>query len=235
MTKQGNGIFQLLVAAGMMMAAASILAADDFPGAEPDRRIIKLQEKVDALFEKGDFERAYFIYKEELVPLGDKYAQYMVGYMTLVGKGVPQDVIGGSAWYQLAAERGNPAFVQARDEVLRLFDEERRILSDQRYYELRRDFSDAMIVAKLAEKALRTLGGTIEASDWARTLNDSQYVSRRTLARDNAEALSRLEQLRNYLVQATATPGLLTAEESERISGIERRASDLLRTYRSEE
>ena len=32
-----------------------------------------------------------FIYREELAPLGDKYAQYMIGYMHEHGKGVDKD------------------------------------------------------------------------------------------------------------------------------------------------
>ncbi len=41
----------------------------------PDSRTMAAQDKVDALFDAGKFERAFFIYRNELVPVGDKYAQ----------------------------------------------------------------------------------------------------------------------------------------------------------------
>ena len=45
----------------------------------PDSRTLGLQRKVDELYERGEFDRAYFIYRNDLAPVGDKYAQYMVG------------------------------------------------------------------------------------------------------------------------------------------------------------
>ncbi len=235
MSKQRHRIIQLLTAACLLLAVATIHAADEFPGGKPDRQIIKMQQKVDSLFEKGDYERAYFINREELVPLGDKYAQYMVGYMTMVGKGVPQDVIGGSAWYRLAAERGDASFVQARDEVLRLLNDEQRKSSDQRYFELRLDFSDAMIVTNMIEKDLRAFKGRNEANDWARSLTGGEYVSSSAFAKENAELIARVEQLLSFLAKATATPGLLTVGESKRIRSIESRANDVLRSNRSQD
>ena len=59
------------------------------------------------------------IYRNDLAPIGDKYAQYMLGYMSLSGLGVEQDPVLASAWYRLAAERGEPEeFVVIRDELL---------------------------------------------------------------------------------------------------------------------
>jgi len=67
----------------------------------PESRTLALQNKVDRLYDRGEFKRAYFIYRNELVPLGDKYAQYMVGYMLLTGTGVDEDPVSASAWYRL--------------------------------------------------------------------------------------------------------------------------------------
>ena len=53
MSMQLIRISQILAAAMIVLAAATTYAADDFPGAKPDRRLIKMQEKVDLLFEKG--------------------------------------------------------------------------------------------------------------------------------------------------------------------------------------
>jgi TPR repeat protein len=225
-------ICQLLATATILLTAAVTYGADDFPGGKPDRRIITMQEKVDTLFEKGDYERAYFIYREELVPLGDKYAQYMVGYMTLVGKGVPGDLIAGSAWYRLAAERGDSAFVQSSNEVLRLLNEEQRKLSDQRYLELRREYSDVMIVANLIEKDLDALDSRVDVSSMTRDLVGAQYYNKEALAKENAEAVARVEDRLSFLAKAFEKPDLLATEEIQRIDRIENRAFNLLQTFK---
>ena len=234
MSMQPKRTCHLFAAALFVLAAAVTSAADDFPGGNTNRQIIKIQEKVDALFDKGDYERAYFICREELVPIGDKYAQYMVGYMTLVGKGVPRDLITGSAWYRLAAERGDKAFTQARDELLRQFDAEKLRQSEHRYFELRREYSDAMIVANLIEKDLDGLSGNFEASNWARQLNPGQNAGKETISKENAKTIARVENFLEYLERASNTPDFLTQEESQRITAIQRRATDLLQLYRSQ-
>lgn len=233
MSTQPRRILPLFVAAMIALTAVAAHAGDDFPGGKPDRRILKMQEKVDSLFEKGDFERAFFIYREELVPLGDKYAQYMVGYMTLVGKGVPADLIAGSAWYRLAAERGDTAFVQAHNEVWRLLDADQRQQSDERYAELRRNYSDAMIIASLVEKDLDLLDGRVEVKSIARDLVGAQYYNKEALARENAEAIARVEDRLDFLATATSTPDRLSEYEVRRIEQVEGRALNLLQLFES--
>ena len=49
-----------------------------FPGVSQDERTLRMQERVEELYAAGDFERALLIYRKDLAPLGDKYAQYMV-------------------------------------------------------------------------------------------------------------------------------------------------------------
>jgi len=233
MSMQRKRFYQLFVAAIVMLSVFAALAGDDFPGAKPDRRILKTQQKVDSLFEKGDFERAYFIYREELAPLGDKYAQYMVGYMTLVGKGVPSDLIAGSAWYRLAAERGDSSFQQASNEVLHLLDDEQRQLSDRRYIELRRDYSDAMIVAGLIENDLDLLQNRVEVNSIARDLVGAQYYNNEELAKRDAEAIARIEDRLNFLQKAMHDPDVLAVEEVRRIEQIEGRADIVLQSYKA--
>lgn len=235
MTKKRHLIIQLFAAACMTLAVATIHAADEFPGSKPDRRVIKTQEKADSLFEKGDYERAFFIYREELAPLGDKYAQYMVGYMTLVGKGVPGDVIGGSAWYRLAAERGDAAYVQASNEVLSILNDEQRKQSDQRYLEFRRDYSDVMIVAKLIEADLDALDSRIDVASMTRDLVGAQYYNKDTLEKENSEAVARIEARLEFLLAALSNPGLLATEEVNRVDQIERRAYASLQAYEAQD
>lgn len=233
MSMQPKRIYQLFVAAVVMLTIVAAQAGDDFPGAKPDRRILKTQQKVDSLFEKGDFERAYFIYREELAPLGDKYAQYMVGYMTLVGKGVSSDLIAGSAWYRLAAERGDSSFRQASSEVLQLLDDEQRKMSDQRYLELRREYSDAMIVAGLIEKDLDLLQNRVEVNSIARDLVGAQYYNNEELAKRDAEAIGRIEDRLSFLAKALHDPDVLAAEEAQKIEQIEGRADIVLQSYKA--
>lgn len=101
------------------------------------------------LFDQGEYERALFIYKNELAPLGDKYAQYMVGYMYLTGTGIAEDPVIASAWYRLAAERSNSLFVAVRDLLVGDLSEFDKGRSDELYLQLRQQYSDVVILLGL--------------------------------------------------------------------------------------
>ena len=122
-----------------------------------DSRTIESQEKANELFEDGEFERSFFIYRNELVPLGDKYAQYMVGYMYETGVGTERDLIRASAWYRLAAERGTPEFIAVKNQVSRTFSPEEIAASDVVYRELRAEYSDLMVLLNLIKEDAREL------------------------------------------------------------------------------
>jgi hypothetical protein len=107
---------------------------------------LRLHQKAEELYNSGHFQRAYFIYVNELAAIGDKYAQYMAGYMSQYGKGVPQDVIRASAWYRLAAEQGAPQFVELRDQLLESMSEDMRLESDAEFLDLRQRYSDLVLV-----------------------------------------------------------------------------------------
>ena len=70
-----------------------------------NKRTLSTQERVEKMYEAGEYNRALLIYEKDLAPLGDKYAQYMVGYMHLNAKGIPQDKVTALAWYRSAASR----------------------------------------------------------------------------------------------------------------------------------
>jgi TPR repeat protein len=89
------------------------------------------------------------IYRNELAPVGDKFAQYMVGYMYLAARGVDEDAVRASAWYRLAAERGHESFVRARDVLWQSMNDEQRKRSDQIYADLRQELGDIAIISKL--------------------------------------------------------------------------------------
>lgn len=136
----------LTVLLAMLVAPVQTANSLDVSPTKPSPQIAKIQRKVDQLFERGSYERAYFIYRNELAPLGDKYAQYMVGFMNLTGKGTEKDRIAASAWLRLAAERGTPEFIKVRDLVLRDLQPAELDQSNQLYREFRHQFSDLAIL-----------------------------------------------------------------------------------------
>jgi TPR repeat protein len=217
------------ITAMFLATSAAAVAGDDFPGGEPDRRVLEAQQKVDDLFEKGDYERAYFIYREELAPLGDKYAQYMLGYMNIVGKGVARDYIAGSAWYRLAAERGDASFSQARDEVWEQFDEELRNQSDIKYAELRLYYSDAMIIAAYVEKDLELISRRSQSSTLSNDLVDSQDQFDADPARVVEEARLRIQSRLDFLSDTIESGKPMAAAEIARIQDVEKRALAAIR------
>jgi TPR repeat protein len=132
----------LMLTCQLVFAQQSSELSADLPSADT----MQVQDKVDGLFDSGEFERAYFIYRKELAPSGDKYAQYMVGYMLQKGLGVDEDAIAASAWYRLAAERDTREFVAVRDQLLRTMTDDERRQSDDQYRALRVDYSDLAVL-----------------------------------------------------------------------------------------
>jgi len=143
----------------------------------PDSLTLMTQDKVDGLFDAGDFERAFFIYRNELAPIGDKYAQYMVGYMYLTGMGIEKDPIAASAWYRLSAERGAPELIAVRDELLRNMNEDERSRSDAQYFQLRRQYCDLAVLLSSIKRNLREVetrtGSRIQGASSAMTVIDT--------------------------------------------------------------
>jgi len=148
----------VFVAAVIFLAAPGTFAqgAGPFPGSAVDSKTMRTQERVEELFEQGKYERAYLIYRDDLAPIGDKYAQYMVGYMYLTGTGVDEDPVLASAWYRLAAERSYKEFLNERDQLLNAFTEIDLIRSDDLYLQLRRQYSDVVLLLDLIDADLNS-------------------------------------------------------------------------------
>lgn len=218
----------MLCLAMLLVSSQLVLAREAFPGAAPDRSLIKTQEKVDKLFEKGQYERAMFIFRHELAPLGDKYAQYMVGYMHLTGKGVPTDSAAAIAWYRLAAERGERSFVQAHDEIAPMLDDEQRVRSEQVYIELRVELSDANIVANLADKDIQVLRAQSKVNSLTRDLIGRDLYKRRQERTTNRQIANRLVDRMDYLNAKIATDESITALELKRIEELEEQVQQVL-------
>lgn len=128
-----------------------------FPGSETDQRTLRTQEQVEGLYVQGAYDRAYFIYRNELAPRGDKYAQYMIGYMHLTGTGVSEDPAAALAWYRLAAERGEPSIALVRDNLEESLGPAQVAAADALFAELNSELSDRVLVFKLVQKDLELL------------------------------------------------------------------------------
>ena len=141
----------------MTAAVASSQTYPSFPGGETDRATLRTQERVEELYVQGSYDRAYFIYRKELAPRGDKYAQYMIGYMHFTGAGVPEDSAVALAWYRLAAERGEPAIEQARDELRKTLSPTQIATADGLLAQLKSELSDRVLIYELVQTDLDIL------------------------------------------------------------------------------
>lgn len=141
LTVKNKNLFALIVLLAMVPVSALQAQGRGF-----DTSTLRLQSKADNLYRNGHWERAHFIYVNELAAAGDKYSQYMAGYMCLHGKGVERDKVRASAWYRLAAERDGVEFVQARDQLLNSMSEEEKQASDAMFVDLRQRYSDLVLI-----------------------------------------------------------------------------------------
>ena len=128
-----------------------------FPGVVVDQRTKSIQERVEAIYTSGDFKRALLIYEKELAPIGDKYAQYMVGYMHLHAEGVEQNSAEALAWFRLAAERGTPLLEQVRDEMMAGLTPEEIARSDEIFLDLWKTMGDRVLLLALIQRDMDRL------------------------------------------------------------------------------
>ena len=143
--------------AALFCASVQAQTYKPFPGASHDERTLRTQERVEQLYAVGEHKRALLIYEKELAPLGDKYAQYMVGYMHLHAQSVPQDKIVALAWYRIAAERGAPVLRQAHDELVADMAPAEIAASRQIFLGLWQSIGDSRLIMELIRKDMDTL------------------------------------------------------------------------------
>lgn len=170
----------------IILAAAAFVYAEEyaqFPGAATDSRTLRFKEKVEDIYSSGNYERAMLIYQKELAPKGDKYAQYMVGYMHLTGRGVAEDPAEALAWYRLAAERGEPKYIEARDELYQSLDSGELERSEALFADLWQRYGDKRLILELIRQDLVILsvqGG----SGVARANSDARIASGYSISQD---------------------------------------------------
>jgi TPR repeat protein len=151
-----------------------------FPGDPIDQRTRNLQERVEELYAGGNYARALYIYENELAPIGDKYAQYMVGFMHLNAQGAERDEVEALAWYRLAAERGERALEKSRNDLAAKLTPQQVAKSDFRFRELWRAFGDRALILELIDRDMEVLGSQTGTRITGSTTNSPTLVLRRT-------------------------------------------------------
>jgi len=226
------GCFAALILTSVVAHAqrSSELSAD-----LPDSRTMAVQEKVETLFVAGNFDRAFFIYRNELAPLGDKYAQYMVGYMYLTGMSVDEDSVAASAWYRLASERGTLEFMAARDQLLREMDENERRLSDVQYVELRRAYCDLAVLLASVKRNLRELeartGSRIRSDNSVMTIVDFRGGRTRSGSDYYGSIQAQLEDRLELLIEIGEFQDMNSDSSTVNIRDLERRVKERIELF----
>jgi hypothetical protein len=186
----------MLIALALLVSAPAVAQWAEIPTGDLEPRTLRTQAKVESLYERGDYKRAHFIYANELARQGDKYAQYMTGYMYLMGQGVDEDPVRASAWYRIAAERRAREFMTVRDQVMRTLTDQQRALSDMLYVELRKEYSDLAIIMGLLVEDLEDLKAARTGSRLAGNSSSVMIIDPKTGMPVSADHL-RYRDLRN--------------------------------------
>jgi TPR repeat protein len=236
-----KGLFHTVVriaAAFVLGVATQTSIAEEyrqFPGAPTDSRTLKVKQRVEHTFSSGDYARALLIYEKELAPLGDKYAQYMVGFMHLTGKGVPEDPAEALAWYRLAAERGEIPFIKARDALRATLAPAELERSNARFSELWQRYGDRKLILDLIMRDLAFLRRSIDSASGTRVDDASSpsiaaaYARHETSEGYDRRVRARLAERVQYLASTR------DAEDTgiENASVVEKLESDVRRGLRA--
>lgn len=155
----------VLLACCAFSAALAQAPADqlEFPGMDPDKGIIRAAKKAESAYKKRDFDEAMWYYRTRLAPAGDKFAQYMIGYMHAAGEGVPKDPVSAAAWFLVAAERGHESLVEVSQNTMRALSATQRRAAREKADELRAEVGDRAILERLVyldETSLREQTGS---------------------------------------------------------------------------
>ena len=121
----------------------------DFPGQLPGTRVLKAQSKAEQAYNAGNYKDAFWYYRKELAPIGDKYAQYMVGYMLEHGLGVERNSVAAAAWFELAAERGHDPLGETHRRVQQSLSDRQQASVEVTLASLKDEYSDRSLLERL--------------------------------------------------------------------------------------
>lgn len=201
-----------LLFASLTISVHSAAEYQRFPGAAPAVITVQVQERVEGLYAAEDYSRALIIYQKQLAPTGDKYAQYMVGYMYLTGRGVAVEPAMALAWYRLAAEREERPFVRARDTLQATLDAATLQRAEELYARLLPEFGDRQLLLRLINEDVRFLRSSGAGTGLALAAGflGGPTVDHEALARD------RLQERLAYLDKLPEVPSLAEQERQLR-------------------
>ncbi|MEM7763843.1 MAG: hypothetical protein AAF290_07150 [Pseudomonadota bacterium] len=126
-------------------------------GEPPAKDVLKVQRKAERAYEQGRYDSAFWYYRTDLAPIGDKYAQYMVGYMKENGIGTPVDEAGAAAWYALAAERGHEQIVETSLNYQKGLSRNDLVTASVRVERLKREYGDRSLLERLIRNDIHRL------------------------------------------------------------------------------
>ncbi|MEM6639948.1 MAG: SEL1-like repeat protein [Pseudomonadota bacterium] len=154
-------IAAMTVFASAPFAVAQDVSAGDRPSfpVEPDTEYVaRMKKDADQAFERKRYDRAFRMFRYGLAWRGDKYAQYMVGYMKFNGYGQPADPVRGAAWLKLARERGDDRKLNTvfKDAYERL-DAQQKARADREFENLKKEYGDRRVLRRLIMADRRTL------------------------------------------------------------------------------
>lgn len=127
------------------------------PGEEPSGELKRAQVEAEEAYGRGDYSRAFLLYRTKLVPIGDKFAQYMVGYMLQHGQGTTRDEVEAAAWFSLAAERGHKPIVEHVEAYKMGLSAEQVSAARTRSLELKAELGDRALVERLIRRDMKQL------------------------------------------------------------------------------
>lgn len=154
---------QGLVCAGVCLPMAGQVPAVTLPGKPISPQVTFSQTRAEKAFHKEDFDSAHWHYLKVLAPAGDKYAQYMLGYLNEHGLGVPRNKARAMAWYGLAAERGGAPLEATYERLAGQLSTDDRERAVEIYSELNERYGDRSLFTKeikLVQRNLRRRTGT---------------------------------------------------------------------------
>lgn len=144
-----TGVAGTLIAPGYGSgASAGSLSNGNFNTPESDGRpgVKFFEYGVDA-FRKGDYKHALDMYKVA-ASWAYKPAEYNLAVMYFKGEGVPVDRARGAAWMVLAAERGDPRYVEARDVMITLLSKAEFAQTDEVWGQLKNTYGDEVALRR---------------------------------------------------------------------------------------
>jgi len=106
-------------------------------------------------FKKGDYRHAIDMYKVA-ASWAYKPAEYNLGIMYFKGQGIPADRARGAAWMILAAERGDPLNVKARDLMVTALTKPEFQQTDEIWNQLKPTYADAVALQRAKARWAQT-------------------------------------------------------------------------------